>query len=57
MKRLLELGLVADAPGDPGDNPRRRYHRLMDAGRRALTAETRRMADVVGVARAKWVMP
>lgn len=59
IKRLLELGLVADIDdhpkGDPGD-PRRRYYRLTPIGRRALELQTRELANVLSVARVKRVL-
>jgi DNA-binding PadR family transcriptional regulator len=56
MKRLLDLGLVADtatAPADDAPDPRRRYYRLTDVGRRALEIETHELAGVLDVARLK----
>jgi DNA-binding PadR family transcriptional regulator len=59
MKRLLDLGLVdepADTPRGESADPRRRYYRITPLGRRALEAETRAMADVLQIARAKRVL-
>ena len=59
IKRLLELGLIDDteAPpkGEAGD-PRRRYYHITPVGQRALELETRRLADVLDVARLKRVI-
>ena len=59
IKRLLDAGFIVDAPDRPmrgGDDPRRRYYRLTSAGRRAVEAETRALAQVVDVARLKRVL-
>lgn len=52
IKRLLESGLIEDL-GTPAadDDPRRRYYRITANGRRALEAETRGLAAVLGVAK------
>lgn len=55
IARLSDDGLIGEAPSRPkGDNDdeRRRYYRLTALGKRMLTAETNRMADLVAVARA-----
>ena len=59
IRRLLETGLIEDVDSGPkGDSkdPRRRYYRITTAGRRALEVETRRLADVIDVARVKRVI-
>ena len=59
MKRLLEAGLVdepADTPKGESADPRRRYYRITPLGSRALELETRAMANVLQVARAKRVL-
>jgi DNA-binding PadR family transcriptional regulator len=59
IKRLLDAGLIVDAPARPKaveDDPRRRYYRLTVAGRRAVEAEARALAQVVDVARLKRVL-
>ena len=60
IKRLLKRGLVADVAErtDPslGDE-RRRYYRLTELGRELAEAEARRLAEVVGDARAKALIP
>jgi DNA-binding PadR family transcriptional regulator len=55
LERLLDAGLVEEvsAPARHANtDSRRRYYRLTRAGRRALDAEVRRMAELVRVARA-----
>jgi len=59
IKRLLEMRLIDEAPGDPDDaaaDPRRRYYRMAPAGRRALEIETRELANILDVARLKRVI-
>jgi len=59
IKRLLGEGLIAesDARPDPAlDDERRRYYRLTVSGRRAVSMEARRLAQLVGMARAKRVL-
>ena len=50
IKRLLDDGLVADAPrraaSQPGEE-RRRYYRITALGRRVLAAELRRLESLV----------
>lgn len=57
IKRMLATGLIeesADRPGADEDDPRRRcYYRLTRSGREAAAEETRRLAALVRVARAK----
>jgi DNA-binding PadR family transcriptional regulator len=60
IKRLLAARLIeqADTRADPDlDDERRRYYRLTALGRRALKAETGRVAMLVAAARAKKVYP
>ena len=56
LRRLLESGMVAEQrhSQEEGDE-RRRTYRLTDAGRRALAAETERMAELVETARRRLV--
>jgi DNA-binding PadR family transcriptional regulator len=56
IARLSEDALIDEAPGRPNaheDDERRRYYRLTPLGKRLLTAETNRMADLVRVSRSK----
>ena len=60
LKRMLSAQLIeeADERPDPAvDDERRRYYRLTPLGRRALKAETARVATLVSAARAKKVYP
>jgi DNA-binding PadR family transcriptional regulator len=59
IKRLLEYGYIreVDSRVDPAlEDARRRYYRLTPAGRAAATAEARRLADLVSLARAKQML-
>ena len=54
LKQLLDGGLVEESEHRPApalDDERRRYYRITAAGRRALTAEIRRMERVLAAAR------
>lgn len=52
MARLEERGLIAEAePPEDEAAGRRRYFRLTSLGRRVLTAETERLANLVEAAR------
>jgi DNA-binding PadR family transcriptional regulator len=56
LKRLTDEGLVeeVDAPADaPRDRMERRFYRITADGRRALGAETARLAAYVAAARAR----
>jgi DNA-binding PadR family transcriptional regulator len=52
IHHLEEGGLLERVPADPqpGDDARRRYYRLTDAGRGVLRAETERLRHIVAVA-------
>ena len=53
LARLLEGGLVEEHDRKPaGDDPRRRYYRLTKLGKRVLSAEADRLAQVVKTVRA-----
>jgi DNA-binding PadR family transcriptional regulator len=52
LSRLTATGLVAERQARPSDD-RRRYYRLTPFGRRVAEAEARRLAQMVGIARAK----
>ena len=54
LKQLLDGGLVEESEHRPApalDDERRRYYRITSAGKRALTAEIRRMERVLAAAR------
>lgn len=56
IKRLLADGLVVESRHrPPGDDPRRRYYRVTDWGRRVLAAESERLRDMVSAARSAGV--
>src|SRR6185295_2370123 len=59
VKRLLEAGLIDepdDTPKGQSDDPRRRYYHITPLGSRALELETRALAAVLHVAKAKRVI-
>lgn len=58
IKQLVHDGWIAEvsAPAHD-DDPRRRYYRLTAVGRRIASAEARRLADLVAVARARRLLP
>jgi DNA-binding PadR family transcriptional regulator len=54
IKRLLAAGLIEEIDERPDpelDDERRRYYRLTDAGRNAVSAEVERMESLVARAR------
>src|SRR5438034_11819123 len=54
ISRLLEDGIIEESEERPDpdmDDTRRRYYRLTKLGGRVLTAETRRLEDLVRAAR------
>jgi DNA-binding PadR family transcriptional regulator len=56
LKRLTDDDLIAesgDRPAPDRDDARRRYYRLTTLGRRVLTAECRRLENLVSVIRTK----
>ncbi len=58
IKRLLKSALLEDAeerPAPDADDPRRRYYRITMLGRSVAEAEAERLAQVLGIARAKKV--
>ena len=60
IKRMLADRLIeeSDERPDPAlDDERRRYYRLTNFGRQVTEAEARRLAQLVGVARAKQLLP
>ncbi len=56
IKRMLAEGLIEESDERPDpelDDERRRYYRLTEFGHRVAAAEAQRMAELLGVARAK----
>ena len=53
LQSLEKKGLVGSVPSKPGDDSRRRYHKLTSLGRKVLQAEASRLADLVLVMKAK----
>jgi DNA-binding PadR family transcriptional regulator len=59
IKRLLESKLIEESDWRPDpelDDERRRYYRLTGLGKRVVTAESRRYANLVKVARGKGLL-
>ena len=59
IKRFVDDGLIVecDERPDPAlDDERRRYYRLSDNGRAVAVAETQRLEELVGQARAKLLL-
>ena len=56
IQRLLEQGLIEEPRklSRPGDDPRRRYYRITPSGLAVARAETRRLTDLVRLARHVW---
>lgn len=60
IARMLEQGLVEDAPGRPDpeeDDARRRYYRITELGRRVAMAEVERLAALIRVAEEQELVP
>jgi DNA-binding PadR family transcriptional regulator len=60
IQRMLEQGLIIetdDRPAPEFDDERRRYYRITQEGEAAVKAETRRMAQLVRLAKASGVVP
>jgi DNA-binding PadR family transcriptional regulator len=60
IQRMLEDGLVTEIderPAPEEDDDRRRYYRITPFGRKAATAETERLADLVKLARSSGLVP
>jgi len=55
IKRLLSESLIAEARHRPaeGDDQRRRYYRLTEAGRQVAAAEAQRMEKLLALARSR----
>lgn len=57
IERLLKDGLIEEPrtkPSGPGNDPRRRYYRITPFGTAVARAETRRLSDLVRLARHAW---
>jgi DNA-binding PadR family transcriptional regulator len=56
IQRLLEDGLIEEPrkPSRPTRDPRRRYYRITPFGTAVARAETRRLAELVRLARSAW---
>jgi DNA-binding PadR family transcriptional regulator len=56
IQRLLEDGLIEEPrrPSRPKHDPRRRYYRLTPFGTAVARAETRRLTELVRLARSAW---
>jgi len=60
LQRMQAEGLVAEAaerPAGPDDDPRRKYYAITRLGRRVASAESERLATLLGVAAAKRLVP
>jgi DNA-binding PadR family transcriptional regulator len=60
IQRMLEQGLIVetrDRPAPEEDDERRRYYRITADGMAAARAETRRLGDLVRMARAAGFSP
>ena len=56
IKRLIEDGLIEKSDSRPApdlDDERRRYYRLTEFGQRVAVSETKRLAQLVSMARGK----
>ena len=60
IQRMLEQGLIVEPrqrPSREEDDERRRYYRITPLGAAVARAETRRLADLVRMARARGLAP
>jgi DNA-binding PadR family transcriptional regulator len=60
IQRMLEQGLIVetrDRPAPEEDDERRRYYRITPLGTAAAKAETRRLSELVRMARARGLAP
>jgi DNA-binding PadR family transcriptional regulator len=60
VQRMLDQGLIAEAKSRPApdmDDERRRYYRITPFGRSVATAEARRLAQMLKLARASGFAP
>jgi DNA-binding PadR family transcriptional regulator len=58
IQELLQKGLIVESERYPAANEdqRRRYYRMSSSGRRVLSAEARRLSEVVAIAKSKRVL-
>src|SRR5689334_9441607 len=57
FQRMLDSELIEERRARSDDDERRRYYRLTALGRRTLSMEVSRLADVVAIARRKQLLP
>ena len=60
IQRMLDQGLLSESRRRPAaalDDPRRRYYRITPLGTAAASAEARRLASLVDLARSRGLMP
>ena len=60
MDRMVQQGLIRETSSRPArdmDDERRRYYRLTPFGREVAMAESRRLAEMLHLARAKGLAP
>ena len=58
LSKMAARGLVEETVERPrGDDPRRRYYRVTDLGRRVATAEAERMTRLLAFARRQAILP
>lgn len=60
IQRMLEQGLLVETqerPAPEDDDERRRYYRITPLGKAAASAETRRLTELVRLARASGFVP
>jgi DNA-binding PadR family transcriptional regulator len=60
VQRMMEQGLIAETserPAPEDDDERRRYYRITVFGQQVALAETRRLAQLVRLARASGFVP
>lgn len=51
IKRMQAQGWVERVKGPAGEDPRRKYYRVTDAGREVAISEARRLTELAGYAR------
>lgn len=57
LSKMIDRGLIVQTDDRPaGDDPRRRYYRITDAGREALDFEARRLSVILDVVRDKGLL-